>query len=648
MKKLVLSIILGVSISTLMAQVPRTVLVEHFTQASCGPCASQNPTLYQTLDAFGSANYVKVTYQVSWPGYDPMNDSYPSGPEDRRQFYGVTGVPNANINGGSVDLPNTAVNANLLAAASALTTPYEMKITQTWNNINDLEVEIKVINTTSATVSDANRLIVAMVENHVSYADAPGSNGETDFYFVTRNMYDASSGNPSTSGATLGSINAGDSAVFSFNVTNVPNYIRDYSEVSFAAFVQNSGTKEVFQATESTPSSTIPGALDVSATSTSNTSSDLCDYAFTPEIEFTNNGSTVITSVSAAYQLNGGSPVMENVTGLSLGAGQSTSITFPQVNLPEGNNEVVYGITDINNGGKAISPAKLALPIESYIKVGTSAQAKMKSFDFDNINYGELPTDVFEYNPTGGDLFCLSSANVSGLGHNLGGFGNSDGCVRWRFFNFSTLGEEASIFTAKLDLSDYSEASMSFSHAYAQISSENDELQVSISTDCGSTWTEVWSKSGADLATVAPLSSSQYYADVDDWVGDTIDISEYAGETEVMVKFNGISDGGNSLFVDDIFIADPATGGTIFVNVSEVEELANVELYPNPSNGNVFINTPFNETDVEIFDAIGNRVLVSNIIGSGNQEIATDLAAGIYMVNLTSNGETTQHKLVVK
>jgi hypothetical protein len=29
----------------------RLVLVEHFTQASCGPCASQNPALKTLLDA---------------------------------------------------------------------------------------------------------------------------------------------------------------------------------------------------------------------------------------------------------------------------------------------------------------------------------------------------------------------------------------------------------------------------------------------------------------------------------------------------------------------------------------------------------------------------------------------------------------------
>ena len=74
MKKFLLSALCAFSTTAFVqAQVAQMPIVEHFTQASCGPCASQNPTLYTTLGTFGSANYAKITYQTSWPGVDPMN-----------------------------------------------------------------------------------------------------------------------------------------------------------------------------------------------------------------------------------------------------------------------------------------------------------------------------------------------------------------------------------------------------------------------------------------------------------------------------------------------------------------------------------------------------------------------------------------------
>lgn len=68
MKKVLLASFLGLStgLGAVHAQ-QRLVLVEHFTQASCGPCASQNPALKAVLDA-NQGKVVALKYQTSWPG----------------------------------------------------------------------------------------------------------------------------------------------------------------------------------------------------------------------------------------------------------------------------------------------------------------------------------------------------------------------------------------------------------------------------------------------------------------------------------------------------------------------------------------------------------------------------------------------------
>ena len=203
MKKFIAIIALSFITFDSSAQVPKIPLIEHFTQASCGPCAQQNPPMYSILNSYGAANYNKVTYQVSWPGFDPMNLEYPSGPEDRRNYYGVEGVPNANINGGPVNQPASSITNAKLNAAAALTTPYQINIIQTWGNGAELTVDITITNTTATEISGANKLHLVMIENHIQFSSAPGSNGEKDFYSVARDMINASTGASTTSGLTI-------------------------------------------------------------------------------------------------------------------------------------------------------------------------------------------------------------------------------------------------------------------------------------------------------------------------------------------------------------------------------------------------------------------------------------------------------------
>ncbi|MBK8472505.1 MAG: hypothetical protein IPL33_10250 [Sphingobacteriales bacterium] len=54
-KNLLLGALLLLNIALLNAQVPRFVLFEHFTQASCGPCADQNPAFQDAILGGGSA-----------------------------------------------------------------------------------------------------------------------------------------------------------------------------------------------------------------------------------------------------------------------------------------------------------------------------------------------------------------------------------------------------------------------------------------------------------------------------------------------------------------------------------------------------------------------------------------------------------------
>jgi len=74
------------------AQVQRNVLAEAFSNASCGPCASQNPG-YNALLGTNTTKVIAVKYQWYFPGFDPMNAQNPTEPNARISYYGQSGVP---------------------------------------------------------------------------------------------------------------------------------------------------------------------------------------------------------------------------------------------------------------------------------------------------------------------------------------------------------------------------------------------------------------------------------------------------------------------------------------------------------------------------------------------------------------------------
>lgn len=91
----------------------RRVMVEEFTNASCPPCAVNNPPFNVTL----VANADKVTplkYQVWWPGFDPMYEHNKADVGVRVAYYAVSGVPNGIENGVNFGVPGGSLLNKLM------------------------------------------------------------------------------------------------------------------------------------------------------------------------------------------------------------------------------------------------------------------------------------------------------------------------------------------------------------------------------------------------------------------------------------------------------------------------------------------------------------------------------------------------------
>ena len=619
----------------------RLVLVEHFTQASCGPCASQNPALKTLLDA-NATKVVALKYQTSWPGVDPMNAANPTEAAARVQYYGVTGVPNSVMDGSGPGSPGTIVTTTTINNRYNTAAPLNLSASHQWTaGYDSIQIGVYVANAGTATVASGAagslKLHVAVIEEDINYPSAPGSNGETVFYQVMRKMV------PDASGTTMAdSWTAGQTQMFVFKVA-APSYLANLNKVAVVAFIQDNSNKSVLNAARTTVQ-TIAGLPDVGLNAFTAATPGLCNGTTTPMVTIKNEGSLAITSASVAYAINGGTPVSQNWTG-SLSAGATAVVSFPQVTLPAGTNSLVATVSSPNGTGDVNGMNNMSAPLIAAVLNNTPTPAPysegMESTSFNSIPAGH----VLLYNTATKPLVTVvSKAQVNGLPQELGGYGQSTKSLMVDFFTMQS-GAQASIITPKVS-GITANHKLYFNHAYASYAGEADGLKVFVSSNCGATWTNVYDKSGTALATAAN-STSRFFPQPTQWYPNTISLSQYAGQ-ELIVKFECNSAYGNNLWLDNFWINTAALG-------EEEIQAAQAKLYPNPARDAVKVSLQVSEAGealVEVINLNGQTVIAQTAsVEAGMQSIdlhVADLANGVYTVKIALNDRVETLRFTVQ
>ncbi len=611
MKKLLLSLSALLLVGTSFAQ-QRMVLVESFSQASCAPCAAQNPAL-EALLAANPTKAVAIKYQVSWPGYDPMYNQHPAEIDERVDYYGITGVPDRVLDGTNQDATQASIDARYAVAS-----PINMSISHVINP-GFATADVTVTVTAPAVWNPSNTVLhVGMIEEVIEFSSAPGSNGETVFHNVMRKMLSSWAG---TSVVASNFASAGGSQTFTFEDVAIPSYIYDLTELGFVAWVQNTTTKEVYQAKLSEPVPLADYAIVQSVSVPSNYSCATTITGATGTVF--NQGTTTITSATINYSLNGGAAQTMPFTG-AIAAGSTYNFNIPTLNVTTSGTQVVSSfLTDINGSGN-MSPIGTASTTFSRITSNGTVGAFVQNFSNASFPYA----DYYVTSPSG-DNWVRSTANT--------------GSMKYNNYTYAA-GKNGETYLAPVDLSSNTNKSMKFDVAYAQYTSENDKLEVLVSSDCGATWTNVFTKQGAALATVAAQTASFTPTTAAQWRNETVDLTAFGSANKLVVKFKATSAYGNNLYVDNINI-----GGSLGV---EEEDLLNVSVFPNPANDKLTVS--FDATGdytVSIVDLLGREVSSKANTASGVQSIdfdVTNMAKGNYIVTIVSGGVKTAKNVVVQ
>jgi len=221
-------------------------LVERFTNASCAPCASLNSAWYNatTASMLQSGTISHIIYNVWWPGAnDPMYILNQPDNTTRTNYYGVNSVPWIVVNGTTVSTTQTAFT-NAVNTGNSQFSPFKIVMTQRALSDNLIEVGVKIFrDPADVTTFGTTKLKVALTEKQVVFATAPGTNGETHFYSVTRKML------PDASGTTLTIPAPGDSLEVILQYVPSAAFLQSVNMDSLrvVAFIQNETNKSIYQ-----------------------------------------------------------------------------------------------------------------------------------------------------------------------------------------------------------------------------------------------------------------------------------------------------------------------------------------------------------------------------------------------------------------
>lgn len=230
------TILFFISISVSIAQVPKNVIVEHFTNSVCSVCASKNPSLYDNLD--NHPLVMHIAYYPSSPYASCLlNQHNVSENDGRTNFYGIYGATPRIVLEGEVASPNvTFGDPTLFDPYSGQWSPISISLNQIKYNQDSIKVEV-IVKVEASHNLGTEKIFIAVAEDTIFYSSP---NGETQHYDVFRKALTPSDG----LNIQIPSI-IGDSVVVSF-VANV-HQDWDFSRIFSFAILQNSN-KQVLQA----------------------------------------------------------------------------------------------------------------------------------------------------------------------------------------------------------------------------------------------------------------------------------------------------------------------------------------------------------------------------------------------------------------
>ena len=346
-----------------------------------------------------------------------------------------------------------------------------------------------------------------------------------------------------------------------------------------------------------------------------------CQNAVSPEVVLQNVGLQPINSFQLSYTLSGGLSDVAVYNGPAISVGEVVTITFPEVQLETGAGIISATIDQVDGQGGDGNLDNNLLEQSFIIDNQRDIIPKIESF--------ETPIAATDWQ-------SLDLDEVIGWATTQTNETSTNGSAFINFFSYDRPGEIDYLVTPILDFSGATNPTLTFDLAYGGNSNFNDGLMILASDDCGVSYSDtLFAAFGLELATT--LSNTEFFPqDTSDWALQTLDLSEYSGNSEVRIAFVGINDFGNNLFIDNVqfFLTDQTKSLDL--------DPGQMIVFPNPAKEAFYLT--FNlanrsAINLNIIDPMGRVVWQRELPDVLNQsfEVRLPYAAGIYILQATGN-----------
>jgi hypothetical protein len=219
-------------------------LHEQFTQASCPPCAVQNPRYDSLLDVNHKAGKVNmIKYHTGWPGTDPMNALNPDDVLDKVIHYGVLFVPNVRIDGVNAPFCNGGIGNPMCVTQAVIDQSYASP------SIFDIQISTQKVGSNYQVQYSVKpdtdfplqgyAVHAAVFEDSLVFDVPPGFNATLIYPQVMRKLW------PNANGMLIPPLAQGQAFTQNFSVPILPEYTE--SQLRVLVFVENKANKKIYQ-----------------------------------------------------------------------------------------------------------------------------------------------------------------------------------------------------------------------------------------------------------------------------------------------------------------------------------------------------------------------------------------------------------------
>lgn len=356
-----------------------------------------------------------------------------------------------------------------------------------------------------------------------------------------------------------------------------------------------------------------------------------CVTTLAPEVELVNYGTQALTSVSIHYRIDEDDTLVFNWTG-TLNPGESENVILPEINAAVGQH-TISAFTTLPNG----EPEGHVFNDEYWKDFIVEAEAPLISELFEGFEGNEFPPEGWTVNPE-----SIAQWGITPLA-NLDG---NNSLARCNYGDMWT-GYHYDFELPLLKISSYYNTDFKFDYAYKRYPGAlGDSLVVSISRDCGDTWTKVFNKGGYSLSTVTGASYDMFYPDSpEDWDRVSIPLSTFEGP--MLIRFHAINGNGNILYIDNINL-------DLLTDIKTEKISYDFMVYPNPSTGQFtfeFYLQQQSSVNLVVLNSLGRVVatLADGVLTPGAHQLywnAGNLSAGMYYLQLKTDNQFITKKII--